>query len=96
MDKATSAFIASKYSLKSLVDEFDRYQDVLSDTNNYIIKVFKYLIEEKYALVTKNRVIDVNRSDILYINSGGSITPLTRDTLTHIKGKRMKSLFIGW
>ena len=44
MDKASSAFIASKYAMKRLVEEFDRYQDVLIDTNNYIIKVFKDLI----------------------------------------------------
>ena len=44
MDKAASAFIDSKYAIKSLVDEFESYQDFLSDTNNYIIKVIMDLI----------------------------------------------------
>ena len=96
MDKAASAFVASKYAMKRPVDEFDRYQDVLSDTNNYIIKVFRDLIEDQYALSIKNGVLGVNISEILYINVGNSIIYTTRDTLTYIKGKRTEYLFIGW
>ena len=62
MNKAASIFIASKYAMKILVDKFDRYQDVLSDTKNYIIKIFKGLIEDQYTLATKNGVLDFNRS----------------------------------
>ena len=61
MNKAASIFIASKYAMKILVDEFDSYQDVLSDTKNYIIKIFKGLIEDQYTLATKNGVLDFNR-----------------------------------
>ena len=91
MDKDASAFIASKYVMKRPVDEFERYQDVLSYTKNYIIKVFKDLIEYQYALATKNGVLNINRSDILDINSGGSIIPLTRETLTisKVRGWRL-------
>ena len=96
MDKAASAFKASKYAMKRLMDEFDRYQDVLSDTNNYIINVFKDLIENQYSLDTNNGVLDVNMSEVIYINAGGSIISQTRYTLTHIKGKRKEALFIGW
>ena len=96
MDKSASEFIASKYAMKSLMDEFYRYRDILSDTNIYIIKVFKDLIEYQYALATKNGAIDVNGSEILYINAGCSIIYLTRETLTHIKGKRMEALFVMW
>ena len=62
MNKAASIFIASKYAMKSLVDEFDRYQDVLSYTKNYIIKIFKGLIEDQYTLANKKRVLNFNRS----------------------------------
>ena len=95
MDKSASEFIASKYAMKSLMDEFYRYRDILSDTNIYIIKVFKDLIEYQYALATKNGAIDVNGSEILYINAGCSIIYLTRETLNHIKVKSMETLFVG-
>ena len=62
MNKSASIFIASKYAMKSLVDEFDRYQNVLSYTKNYIIKIFKGLIEDQYTLATKNGVLNFNRS----------------------------------
>ena len=62
MNKSASIFIASKYAMKSLVDEFDRYQDVLSYTKNYIIKIFKGLIEDQYTLATKKGVLNFNRS----------------------------------
>ena len=62
MNKSASIFIASKYAMKSLVDEFDRYQDVLSYTKNYIIKIFKGLIEDQYTLANKKRVLNFNRS----------------------------------
>ena len=62
MNKSARIFIASKYAMKSLVDKFDRYQDVLSYTKNYIIKIFKGIIEDQYTLANKKRVLNFNRS----------------------------------
>ena len=65
-------------------------------TKNTIIKGFKDLIEDQYYLSTNNRLLDVDRSDIIDINPCGSIISLTRETMNHIKGKSMEALFVMW
>ena len=95
MEKVAIVFTASKYSMKILVDDYDKAQDVLSEARDRIGKVFDYLKEYQDSLAVENRVIDVNGSEILDINAGGIIISVTRDTLTQIKGTRLEALFSG-
>ena len=60
---------------------------------NQIQKIFEELREDQDALAAENGVIDVDGSEILDINAGGIIISVTRDTLTHIKGKKLEALF---
>ena len=56
---------------------------------------FKELSEEQDTLAAKNSKCDVDGSEILNINAGGTIIYVTRGTLTQIKGTRPKALLCG-
>ena len=53
------------------MDKLDISQDSLSESRGRINKIFEDLSGEQDALSAKNCVIDVNGSDIMYINAGG-------------------------
>ena len=78
---------------KRLIDNLEMSQNVLSEARNNINKVFADLNEDQDYLAAKNGVIDVDGSDILVINSGGSIISGTRDSLTQIKGVSLEAQF---
>ena len=63
--------------IKRLIYEVNRAQDVMIEDINDIHKVFKYLREDQYELAAKNRVPNLDASEILYINAGGSIIYVT-------------------
>ena len=58
-----------------------------------LTKFLKDLNEDQDSLAAKNGVINVDGSDILEINSGGSIIYGTRDSLTQIKGMSLEAQF---
>ena len=95
MEKVAIAFTYSKSSMKRLVDDYAKAQDVLSEARDRIAKGFKYLKEVQGALAAENGVLDVDGLEILDINAGGSIISVTRGTLTQIKGTRLEALFSG-
>ena len=68
-------------------DEFEKAKDVLGKDKNKILEGFEELREDQDALAAKNSVLNVDGSVILDINAGGVIISVSRDTLTHIKGK---------
>ena len=63
--------------IKRLIYEVNRAQDVMIEDINDIHKVFKYLREDQYELAAKNGVPNLDASEILYINAGGSIMYVT-------------------
>ena len=95
IEKVAIAFTASKALIKRLAYDYGKDQDVLSEARDFIAKGFKDLKEFQDSLTAKNRVLDVDGSDILDINAGGSIISVTRGTLTQIKGTRLEALFSG-
>ena len=72
---------------KRQIYEINRDQDVMIEDSNDINDVFKYHIEDQYALAAQNGVPNLDELDILYINTVGSIMYVTRNTMDHIKGK---------
>ena len=70
MEKVSAAPTDSKYDAKSLIYKLDRYQDVMSDDRNKIIKGFEDMSEYQDTLASKNGVIEVEKSNILDINLG--------------------------
>ena len=48
--------------MKSLVDDYDKAQDVLSEARDKIDKRFEDRKEVQESLAAKNRVLDVNGS----------------------------------
>ena len=72
MEKVAIASTASKYLTKRLVEDYDRAQGVLSEARNHIAKGFEDLKEDQYDFADKNGIPDVNGSEILEINGGGS------------------------
>ena len=56
--------------MKSLIDELDRAQYILSEVRDNINKVFRDTRENQYALSSNKWGIDVNVSEILDINLG--------------------------
>ena len=65
---------------------------MIEDIND-IHKVFKYLREDQYELAAKKWVPNLDASEILYINAGGSIMYVTLDTMDHIKGEMLWDIF---
>ena len=63
--------------IKRLIYEVNRAQDVMIEDINDIYKVFKYLRDDQYELAAKNWVPNLDASEILYINAGGSIMYVT-------------------
>ena len=57
--------------MKSLVDDYERGQDVLSEARDRITKGFNDLKENQYVFAAMNWMIDVDVSEILDINLGG-------------------------
>ena len=53
-------------------DDFDKAKDVLGKAKNQIHKGFEELREDQDSLAAENGVLDVNGSEILDINAGGT------------------------
>ena len=81
MDKAAIAFTASKASMKNLVDDYYKDQDLLIEARDPIAKGSEDLKEFQDALAAKNRVPGVNGLKILDINADGRIISVTQYTL---------------
>ena len=79
--------------IKRLIYEVNRAQDFMIEDINDIYKVFKYLRDDQYELAAKNWVPNLDASEILYINAGGSIMYITLDTMDHIKGEMLWDIF---
>ena len=82
MEKVHTASNASYGAMKSLFDEFERAKDdfnrakdVLGKAKNKIHEGFEELREDQDALAAENGVLDVDGSEILDINAGGSLCP---------------------
>ena len=82
MEEVDTASIASDDAIKRLVDDLGKTKDILREAGDRIANGFKNLREEREALVADNGVLDVDGSEILEINAGGTIISVTRDTLT--------------
>ena len=95
MDRVAIASVRSKDSIKRLIDDFKRTQDILREARDQISLGFEDLREDREDLTAKNGVIDANGSEILRINAGYDIISVTRDTLTQIKGTRLEALLCG-
>ena len=93
MDGFSTASAASNDTMKRLIDEFERTQDILREARDQISHGFEDLRYEREALTAENSVIDANGSKILRIKAGGEIISVTRDTLTQIKGTMLEALF---
>ena len=61
--------------MKILVDDYERDQDILNEARGWISKILEDLKEDQYAFADKNGIPDVNGSEILEINAGGSWCP---------------------
>ena len=70
MEKVSVESTASKDAVKSMIDDLDRAQYILSEVRGNINKGIKDLRENQYALSSKNWGIDVDVLEILDINSG--------------------------
>ena len=81
--------------MKRLVDDYYKAQDILIEARGWIAKGFDDLKEVQDALAVKNKVHDVDGSEITDINAGGRIIYVTQDTLTQIKGVGLEVLFSG-
>ena len=82
MDKVHTASTAPDAAIKRLFDTLQKYfnsamddfvksKDVLKEARNQTHEGFEDLREERDALATKNWVPNVDRSEVLNINSGG-------------------------
>ena len=71
MEKVAIASTASKAAVKRLIDDLNTAQDVLNEARNKIAKGFKDLREDQDTFAAENGVLDVDGSEILYINAGG-------------------------
>ena len=75
--------------IKRLIYELNRDQDVIIKDSNDIHKSFKYIREDQYAPADQNGVPNLDASEIIYINAGGSIISVTRYTMYQIKGEML-------
>ena len=95
MKKFAIESTASKDVVEILIDDLEMSQDDLSEARDKINNFFEDLKKDQDALATGKGGIDVDGSEILDINAGGVVMSVTKDTLTHIKGKRLEALFSG-
>ena len=71
MDGVSTASAASNDTMKRLIDDFERTQDILREARDQISHGFEDLRYEREALTAENSVIDANGSKILRIKAGG-------------------------
>ena len=93
MDGFSTASAASNDTMKRLIDDFERTQDIPREARDQISHGFEDLRYEREALTAENSVIDANGSKILRIKAGGEIISMNRDNLTQIKGTMLEALF---
>ena len=56
-------------------DKFDKAKDVLGKAKTQIHERFEELREDQDSLAAENGVLDVDGSEVLDINAGGSLCP---------------------
>ena len=62
MEKVATASAASKYAMKSLIDDLEKAQDILREARDQITQGFKELREDQESFSNENEVLDVNGS----------------------------------
>ena len=71
MEEVDTVSIASEDTIKSLIDNFRKTNNILRKAKDQIKNGFKNMEQEQEDLIAKNGVLDVYGSEIVKIKSGG-------------------------